>query len=167
MGRQIQLVATNADEQQFLAFLHETADITVFESFAPHVRQLRVEQFNPMRPGHWQYFIWNRSFQWRPTYGTVGPQAYHADMIGWRYISNIHAAPVIKFHRSGAGSGRVYWAKDFAAPNGLDYDVGAFSKWFDVVTRWIRKNGRKLEKGALEPYFLPEAYEEAQIARKA
>ena len=54
--------------------------------------------------------------------------------------------------------GRIYWAKFFAAPKGLCYDVEGFTKWYDRVVRWIRKEGRQIEKGSYNTYYLPDAW---------
>lgn len=54
--------------------------------------------------------------------------------------------------------GRLYWPKSFVAPDGLDYDVNAFSRWYDGLVRWVRKNGKKVISSSYEPYFLPDAW---------
>ena len=56
-------------------------------------------------------------------------------------------------------AGRIYWARNFAAPYGLAYDEESFARFTDKVWRWIRKVGRKLpEDPARSPYFLPDAW---------
>jgi hypothetical protein len=161
MGKQTHIVATLEDEEAFLRFVRETADIALFESFAPTADALWKQSFEAERSGHYKYCIWNRAFPWTPEYGRVGPQADDPKCIGWYYVSNTGDAPVVEFDRSDfhpVREGRVYWARDFSAPRGLDYDVAAFSRWYDSVVRWIRKHGRKLQTGAYWPYYLPDAW---------
>jgi hypothetical protein len=84
---------------------------------------------------------------------------------GWYYIRDKWTAPAIEFSRSNLENeqyGRIYWAKHFMAPNGLDYDVEAFSKWFDKVVRWVRKHGKRPINSAYKPYFLPDAWSQKQ-----
>ena len=73
-----------------------------------------------------------------------------------------HTAPVLEFSRSFLHEhryGRIYWARDFSAPHGLDYDAEAFARLTDSVWRWIRKVGHR-SPGAKthSPYFLPDAW---------
>jgi hypothetical protein len=154
MGRQLAIVATEQDELEFLAFLRSTARIELFESFAPTVGELRVECFASERAGHFHYQIWNSSFPWTPEYGQTKKGNLH-------YVSNLGAAPILEFSRSGPGQkpGRIYWAKYFSAPNGLSYDVERFEAWFNRIVRWVRKVGVRTKMGRLgaEAYFLPDA----------
>jgi hypothetical protein len=163
MGRQIQVAMTEPDEEEFVGFLRSTAAIQILESSAPVPSSMMVERFAPARDGHWQYFVWNTAFAWVPEYGQVSPQAVESGRAGWAYVRNSSMAPVLEYDRHNFTSprgvtGRIYWAKTFAATGPLPYDVEAFSKWFDQVVRWIRKNGRRAERGAYERYFLPDAW---------
>lgn len=160
MGRQIALAATRADEQVFLAFLRGTAEIAILESFAETQDKLWVDNFSPQLNGHWTYTIWNKSFSWEPAYKRIGNKSVDPSMIGWYYTSNRDTAPIIEFSRSDIAHnkfGRVYWAKDFAAPQGLVYDTDRFSKWFDDIVRWVRKAGRRDKKTGV--YFLSDAFQ--------
>jgi len=162
VGRQLQLLMDASDEKNLISFLRSTASIQIFESFAPSTDELWVDGFNSSFVGHHAYVIWNQGFEWQPEYGTVGPQAYDPHHIGWRYIANKSAAPILQVSRTNpisGQSGRLYWAKDFSAPNGLAYDVVAFGKWVDSIWRWIRKHGNKASELPLEPYILPGAME--------
>ena len=162
MGRQLQLLMDANDEKTLIAFLRSTANIQIIESFAPTSDELWVEDFNSSFEGHHTYEIWNQTFGWVPEYGTVGPKAHDPSHIGWRYIANKSSAPLLEVGRTNqesCQSGRLYWAKDIAAPNGLAYDVIAFEKWVDSIWRWVRKHGRKIKELPLEPYVLPGAME--------
>ena len=171
MSRQTQVAMTDADERDFLAFLRSTAEIQLFESSAPSPELMTVDQFAPREQGHWQYFIWNRSFAWAPEYQFVGRNAVVRDRVGWSFLGNKSSAPLLEYDRHNFsdardGVGRVYWAKSFSAPAPLTYDVDAFSKWFDRVVRWIRREGRQLQRGVFEPYLLPDAWAKASIGRR-
>lgn len=166
MGKQIAIAATKKDEGLLLKFLRETAQIRIIESFAPTVDKLWVENFSPQMTGHWQYDIWNTRFQWQPEYGVVGKNAYEKKRVSWVYIADSSNAPVLSFSRSRVDSqkyGRLYWAKDFAAPNGLEYDVNEFSQWWDKIIRWVRKTSPGKEVDAWTTWFLPDAWDKRKI----
>jgi|SRR6187399_1967114 len=155
---------SDLDEMEFLAFLKETAEIQLIESFAPTKEELFVTEFVSERQGHWTYDIWNKAFDWKIEYKQVRDDVPQGRNPGWYYINNIGQAPVIEYRRhnfddlSGLTYGRVYWSKYFAAgPREIHYDVKAFSAWYDKIVRWIRKNGKQKEKGAYNTYFLPDA----------
>lgn len=163
MGRQLQLLMSASDEKSFIAFLRSTASIQIIESFAPTTDALWVEDFNPSFVEHHTYAIWNKAFSWIPQFGTVGPKAHEPSHIGWRYICNTPSAPLLTVSRSNpltGESGRLYWAKDFVASNGLTYDVANFNQWVDAIWRWVRKHGSKTQELPLEPYVLPGAMEQ-------
>jgi len=164
MGRQTQVAMADADELEFLGFLRSTADIQLFESFAPSPELMAVPGFAPRDQGHWQYFIWNRAFAWKPEYGRVAEGAVVPDRMGWSFLRNSSTAPLLEYDRhnftgAGAVTGRLYWAKHFSTSGPLAYDVDAFSRWFDQVVRWVRKHGRQKQRGAQETYFMPNAWE--------
>jgi hypothetical protein len=163
MGKQIQVAMNREDEKEFLSFLRTTADIELFETFAPSINALWCEDFNDALNGHWSYTIWNKKFIWTPEYSSVGKQAHNPEHIGWKYVSNISTAPVIQVTRSDirtGEAGRLYWAKDFAAPYGLSYDIDQFTMWVEKIWRWIRKHGTKVREIPLEPYVLSGALRE-------
>ena len=159
MGRQLQILMNEQDENEFIMFLRSMAEIEIIESFAPTTNELWVKNFNPSFVGHHTYSIWNKDFAWIPEYGTVGGKAHDPGHIGWRYISNKSAAPLLEISRSNpstGSSGRLYWAKDFAAPiTGLLYDEESFTKWIDVIWRWVRKQGKKIHELPSQPYAFP------------
>jgi hypothetical protein len=130
---------------------------------------MTVDDFAPREQGHWQYFAWNRAFAWTPEYGQVAEGAVVKNRVGWSFLRNRSTAPVLEYDRHNfSGSrgviGRIYWAKHFATPGPLAYDVEAFSAWFDRVVRWIRKRGRQHRRVAYEPYFMPDAWNKYQRA---
>jgi hypothetical protein len=87
-------------------------------------------------------------------YAQLGEKA--GALAGWYYVRNKGAAPVLEVCRSDIGKksyGRLYWAKDFAAPDGLSYDVVSFSHWVDKVFRWVRNNGTRIDS----TWFLTDA----------
>ena len=160
MGRQIQIAATQGDEDAFLSFLRDTAAVRIFGSFAATPEALWVDTFDPNLTGHWGYSIWNTTFSWKPEYSQV-TRARDPKQNGHWYVRNKQTAPVIEFSRSDVAHrryGRIYWAKEFSAPHGLAYDVDAFSKWYDLIVRWIRKNGQRDKTDHHSPYFLPDAW---------
>lgn len=160
MGRQIPVAMERGDEVVFLDFLRSTSEISIFETFAPTAEELWCERFQPELYSHWKYSIWNRNFNWTPEYRTVGPLAHDPNWIGWRYVANASTTPVLEVLRSDIRAniiGRLYWGRNFSAPNGLEYNHGDFSAWIDQIWRWVRKRGRKVREIPEEPYLLPEA----------
>ncbi|MDZ4659482.1 MAG: hypothetical protein SH868_18075 [Bythopirellula sp.] len=158
MGRQIAVAATHVDELSLLAFLRSTAEVCLAESLAPTADGLWVETFGEYASAHQQYWLWNTAFRWQPTFGRVNADV--PGIGGWYYIQ-AHSAPLVEFVRTDWATkcyGRLYWSKDFAAPNGLEYDVRAFSVWFDRLIRWVRKNSKPLKSGKCSTYFLPHAW---------
>ncbi len=158
MGKQTQIVATFEDEQACLCFVRESADIAILETHAATTEALWKQSFEQERHGHFEYFIWNKAFSWTPEYALTLPMP---DTTRSYYVSNMSNAPVVQFSRCKfhpIREGRIYWSKYFSAPDGLDYDVVSFSRWYDSLVRWIRKNGQKLHLGAYQPYFLPDAW---------
>lgn len=165
MGKQIAIAATKKDEKMLLTFLRSTAEIRLIETFAPTVDKLWVDKFSSQMTGHWDYYIWNTRFNWQPEYGEVGKTASDKKQIGAVYVSNAFTAPLLEFSRSDVGSqqyGRLYWAKDFSAPNGLDYDVNEFSQWWDKIIRWVRKSSSGKEVDAWTTWFLPDAWDQSR-----
>ena len=152
---------TDQDEESFISFLLGIANFQLLESFGPTKDAIWVDRFAPRQDGHWQYFIWNRAFPWSPEYGRV-TGSKSGSRKGWYYLANCSTAPLIEYDRHNfedkrGVKGRIYWAKSFAAPNGLDYDVDEFTKWYNRITRWLRKEGKQLEKGSYNTYYLPDA----------
>ena len=159
MGRQIQIAATQPDEKTFLSFLRRSGEIAIISTFSRIRDTLWFDKFAPQLSGNWSYHIWNKEFPWKPEYRQTD-KANNLVKNGLFYISNLNTAPVIEFRRSDVPKrkyGRIYWAKEFAAPDGLNYDVEIFGKWFDKIVRWVRKNGHKDQSDTFSPYFLPDA----------
>src|SRR5215213_959645 len=157
MGRQIALAATLKDEKALLTFIRTNAEVSLIESFAPSIDELWVAEFSTELTGHQTYKIWNKAYEWNPTYAQVGAKAHDPKSIGNYYVSNTHVAPLIEFSRSDVSQekyGRIYWAKDFSAPDGVVYDMNKFSLWYDSIVKWIKKFGRRHD----QVYFLPDAY---------
>jgi hypothetical protein len=155
MGRQIAVAMTHHDEKLFLNFLMETNDVVLIKRNLETRKIAFYKTFPDELPEHWQYFIWKKSFKWKPI---IKP---FTNSEGY-YIRNIGTAPVIEFIRSDVAKrkcGRLYWAKYFDASNGLKYDVDKFSKWYDSVVHWVKKNstGKTKEAGWIT-YFLPDAW---------
>lgn len=146
MGRQIAVSLSEEDEKAFIAFLRSAADIQLLESFASTQDGLFVDHFAPKSDGHWSYDIWNRRFAWDPVFAQTRLDLPEPERRGRWYIGNKGAAPLLQYTRAGGGggreAGRVYWAKYFTAPEGLDYDVAGFEVWYESVVRWLRKRKR-------------------------
>jgi hypothetical protein len=121
-----------------------TADALWLDDFPP---------FDPAQP-RYQYFIWNKEFDWSPELVNRTPQ-------GGGLIDDIWAGPVIEFVRTvsmdqfvvdrGAclGRGRIYWAQE-------NRHAG-FAAWYELVARWVRRTGANLSSRGPACYCLPDA----------
>jgi hypothetical protein len=168
MGRQLQLATTDADEVELLRFVRSLGPIRVFRSFARSCDELWIEDWEtrtiprPKFSVAAGFYIWPQTFPWSPEYARTGGPNCRPEDAGQFYIANMNAAPVFDFSRSLLDEysyGRIYWARDFSAPDGLDYDAGAFARLTDSVWRWIRKvSHRSPEDKTHSPYFLPDAW---------
>jgi hypothetical protein len=159
MGQQIAIAATAADEESFLAFLRESAEIQLFLPWAATVEELWVDRLAPYGPYHTQYFIWNKAYAWKPKYGRANEDVEGHG--GWRSVFDKLQGPVIEFSRTNVDQflkadlatgqyGRVYWAK-------YNRQKG-FKKWFEAILRWVRRNGVNLyPKSSCGVYCLPDA----------
>ena len=125
VGRQVQIMINREDERERVPGLPaRNRAHPLYGSFAPTGRPWpsRTSQMSRTATGTTRRH--NLTFPWVPEYGTVGPRAVDPEMIGWAYISNKGQAPSSEIDRSLLGkSGRLYWARDFSAPNGLAYDA--------------------------------------------
>lgn len=160
MGRQIPIVTTPADERELLQFANSLAPIRVFRVFAPTVEELWVSDWETREIPDRHYSIWPQTFPWEPTYGQTGGPGCPPERAGLYYVANASAAPVVEFSRGSdeRKDGRLYWARNFSAPNGLVYDATVFAQFVDQLWRWVRKHGRRMAKEAYAPYYLPGAY---------
>lgn len=160
MGRQLAIAMSQVDEEKFINFLHATGEIALFENFSSTKEGLWVTNFASQMTDHWKYYVWNKAFTWEPEYRQT-TNALTPEGNGLYYIANTNDAPIIEIVRSNIKEGRygrIYWAKYFSAPNGLNYDIVAFSRWYDTIVRWIKKNAPGKQKEAWITYFLPNAW---------
>src|SRR5205823_4392803 len=109
----------------------------ILESFAYSMETLWVDAFNPTYPWHGTYRIWNTAFAWDPVYAQLEEDTAPAyrDRPRW-YVKNTSIAPTLEFVRSNFDArrpGRIYWARDFSAPDGLPYDHESFARWVSSV----------------------------------
>jgi hypothetical protein len=142
MGRQIEVVLSDPEEDEFLQFLRGSADVQLIRSFSPSKEALFVRELEPREEGHWTYYIWNKAFPWQPRVTTTRDGRLF-------YVENKSHAPVLEYSRHKVGAtppspGRLYWAKSFSAPpTGVAYDVTAFERWYESLVRWVRKHRRR------------------------
>ena len=160
MGKQTAVAMTLVDERIFLDFLRSVAPIRLLiSSSGPTAESLWVESLEG-NEGYGAFYIWNTTFAWTPEYGTVTADPSGARN-GYRYVRNSGTAPVVEYSRHSfqnprAMYGRVYWSKYFSGVPA--YDVAAFDRWYSVVVRWLRKNGKQARRGTLNTYYLPDAW---------
>lgn len=162
MGRQLPLATTPADALLLVTAIHDFSPCRLFMHHAATPDDLWIEAWDvDTLGGAGSFMIWPTGFHWTPRFSQTGGPHCPANERGFWYIANNQTAPVLEFTGSDLSAkryGRLYWAKDFAAPEGLAYDVPAFSQLVDRVFGWIRKVGRKLPGNKYSPYYLPDAW---------
>ncbi len=170
MGRQTSVAMSEADEQLFLDFLRQGADIQIMRRSPRHPDGLVIQNFPPRGAGEHTFWIWNKTFPYEPVIEPwPGRHLPDAPIKNFQLVETA-GAPLIEYSREAFGiadrkvHGRVYWNTDFAVYRGLAYDQQAFAKWYDHVVRWLRKCGKRVEitKGWSQ-YWLPGALEIEQI----
>lgn len=162
MGRQLQLATTDADEVEFLRFMRSLVPIRVFQDVARSTAELWIDDWETRKITAAGFQVWPQTFPWSPEYMQTGGPGCRPESAGQFYIANKDSAPVFEFSRSFLDEhryGRIYWARDFSAPDGLNYDAEAFARLTDSVWRWIRKvSHRSTDSKMHSPYFLPDAW---------
>lgn len=156
MGRQIAVVLTDKDEEEFLAFLRSMSSIRLFEALAPTVNDLTVDRFLPREEAHWVYYIWNMALAWEPEFGTVTS----GERQGWRFLQQPFGSPIVEYVRarvSGEATrpGRFYWARSISKFEDLGPYVRTMRAWWDKIVSWVRKHGYKELRGSVNAYYLP------------
>lgn len=162
MGRQLQLATTQIDEIALLRFIETLSPIRVFKSCGYSIEELWVTDWGSKEIPCADYSIWPQQFAWTPEYRQTGGPNCPPESVGYFYVSNSFTAPILQLSKSFLSDGRfgrIYWARDFVAPHGLNYDDTAFSKFVDSIWRWIRKVAKRQPGSAVHsPYFLPDAW---------
>ncbi len=163
MGRQLAIVATPNDERDLLTFIRTLSPIRVYVSFAETINALWIDNWERSDIEGCGFNVWLQSYPWAPEYKQTGGPRCPKDRRGLWYVSNGGAAPVIEISRpllNSTAGGRIYWARDFSAADGVAYDSAGFASNVDRVWNWIRRSGRrKLSNGKRAgPYYLPEAW---------
>jgi hypothetical protein len=161
MGRQLAVFLTIEDEQLLLDYLASIGNIVILtqpmDDTKGKIEEYITSSFSTAYYGHWMYWIWNQSFEWKPEFRWSDPRSQY-------YLANTGNAPLIEYCRSSVKEnkvGRLYWAKYFSAPNGLGYDVEKFSKWYDSLMRWMIKTAAgKTKYSNLNTYYFPDAWKE-------
>jgi hypothetical protein len=167
VGRQLPIVATPEDERSLLDFVASLSPIRIFLPFAKSPEGLWCDDWQRHDIPGYSFNIWLVAFSWQPEFAMTGGTLCTTDRKGQWYVANTSVAPVLEVLRplQGQRRGRVYWSKDFAATEPLQYDVVSFSKVVDKIWGWIRKHGRRTgDARSLSPYYLPNAWVSAGIA---
>jgi hypothetical protein len=165
MGRQTSIVATHSDEQAFLRFLRSKWKIKLFRFAAASEDDIWLDDIPPFCPLDRQLYVWNCDFPWQPQFGLILPERQTPQRK--IYVKNVGSSPAIEFYRTdeenffdkgftATSHGRVYWSgrNDPAS----SYDVDAFSRWYDTVIRWLRRQGQRVQETKSCHYFyLPSA----------
>ncbi|EKR26006.1 hypothetical protein LEP1GSC087_4735 [Leptospira interrogans serovar Bataviae str. L1111] len=161
MGKQIAVIMTKIDESSFLDFLKSISEIQILKADAPSASKdaFMIDDFSKDHENDFIYYIWNKSFPWNFEFSQTKTNRTKQNFY---YIENIFEAPCIEYSRHNFNEkqnyGRLYWSKNFATINPLQYDIMKFDKWYNQIIRWVKKNGKQKYKGTLKAYYLPDAW---------
>jgi hypothetical protein len=168
MGKQLAIAMEEEDEEAFLKFLLESADIAIYRSWAPAPEA--IASFVPDATTS-QFWIHNRAFQWEPVFERVAYESKATGEPSTYFRIDTRHAPLVEYSRHALDAtdpqlaGRLYWAKLFLSqPDQIAYDLAAFDEWFTSIVRWVRKHGKKVRHGTTEPWCLPGAQRRLQNA---
>ena len=155
MGKQINFYMTDADEQDFVEFIHSQAAslILPYSTLSPrivpltHLPQRGVPFWGVVR-------LWNESISSEPERRYVAAQRH--------YVIDTIRSEVIELSRSYIDEGRLVrgriWAEMTIAPgadSGENYHKSElFQKWFAKLAKWIKRRSIRDQAG---DYLLPGA----------
>jgi len=139
MGRQIRFFLSYNKEKEFIKYLTSENDVVLIYPWSPTKRLKIYKKLPPKGPYMYSFNIWNRKFLFEPYFSEIMKE-YQRPELGHRYTYDDSGKPLIEFSRShGDMYGRLYWEKYFIHTE-LDYDVEEFEKWYNHVTKWIKKS---------------------------
>lgn len=118
-----------------------------------------IDDFSKDHENDFIYYIWNKSFPWNFEFSQTKTNRTEQNLY---YIKNIFEAPCIEYSRHNFNEkqnyGRLYWSKNFAVINLLQYDIMKFDQWYNQIIQWVKKNGKQKYKGKLNTYYLSDAW---------
>lgn len=168
-GNQLAVVMTPRDEQDFLGWLRQDADVQVLALDADRLEQVWLQTLPP--PGknprlNHGFVLWNRAFDWTPE---VQPLALGAGVV------NAARAPVIEYRRhptsaTSPDQGRLYWSRSMTPGGGhrwqggeYSYDAEHFQRWWQQVAGWVLQQAHAVPREKAPPmYYLPDAWAHKQ-----
>ncbi|EMO26935.1 hypothetical protein LEP1GSC170_2927 [Leptospira interrogans serovar Bataviae str. HAI135] len=142
MGKQISVAMSKVDESLFLNFLKSISEIQILKADASSASKdaFMIDDFLQDHENDFIYYIWNKSFSWNFEFSQTKTNRTEQNFY---YIKNIFEAPCIEYSRHNFNKkqnyGRLYWSKNFAAINLLQYDIMKFDKWYNQIIRWVKK----------------------------
>ena len=156
MGRSVGVAMTQKDEEEFLKFLKETAEIELLLPFSESQDGFSIEKFpdRNIKEEKIKVFIWNKKLG--------NPPRPKLTANGKYFIEHIHRYPVLEYssHKFApwhsfqpiGDPGRIYWSGTKAKSH--LYDDKLFEVWYRKISHWIKSNGteRKKIKGY---YYMP------------
>ncbi|EPE86294.1 hypothetical protein LEP1GSC021_0493 [Leptospira noguchii str. 1993005606] len=147
MGKQIAVTMTKIDESSFLDFLKSISEIQILKADASSASKdaFMIDDFLQDQENDFIYYIWNKSFSWNFEFSQTKTNRTEQNFY---YIKNIFEAPCIEYSRHNFNKkqnyGRLYWSKNFAAINPLQYDIMKFdngiTKSFGGLKKMESKN---------------------------
>lgn len=168
-GSQLAVVMAPRDEQDFLAWLRQTADVQILALDAASVDAVWLNELPPRGRDarlHRSFALWNRAFEWHPE---VQPLALGAGVV------NAARAPVIEYLRhplvsSSPDEGRLYWSRSMTSGGGwrwqggdYSYDAERFARWWQHVVDWVASHAHAVPREQAPPmHYLPDAWAQAR-----
>lgn len=154
MGRQIQILTTQLDNDIFRDYLITKYDCIFFQSFAQSKETLFINSFSETYRKDSTIYIYFKTFEWIPIYNQTSTK----DKLF--YIKNKSSAPIIEFSKTDLETGkhgRLYWSKYFSG--NPEYDVVKFESIYNNIIKWVKKNaGGHLKISGDNYYYFKDAW---------
>lgn len=156
MGRQVNFYMTEADEQEFIAYIRSSGNIAIFESKQASTEIVELQELPPVgKPGWFALILWNKDCSPKPTLKSIEKQNY--------YGTEGYESEIIEFSRSGIIEGQLtrgriwaqfrHWRLHDIPPSLANKSV-EFEKWYERLARWVKKHSVRNSSGE---YVFPDA----------
>ena len=141
MGKQIRFYMTNEDEDEFLDFVRSTGDVVILPQTTD---KAEGEEFTSFRDLSGRILgddshLWNRSISPKPIieYYDAHGGCYCLDFMQSEVVNVISSKQI----GNELSMGRLHVEDVLLYPDGLVVEKGEeFLKWFDELSRWLRKS---------------------------
>jgi hypothetical protein len=154
MGRQTNFYMVHQDEMDFVSHIQKVADVLLLSYVIRDPEKLnsnRIDVSSMLNESH--YWLWNRDISPTPVLRYVERQKY--------WVINDTNSEVVQFSKCHIERGIMRKGRIWADFTGAISEMGEdrwksekFSKWYESLAKWIKKNGKRMPSGV---YLMPNA----------